>query len=229
MEYILIFIAGVMGSFHCVGMCGAFPVALSSVKKRTAASKYISHILYNSGRVVTYISLGSVFGLFGYVVGEADIIVSGQVIVSVVAGTFMIFVGVQIAGFLKERTIPGFGYVYRFVSRGMSHFLRKGGIPGGFYLGLFNGFLPCPLVYAFLFTSASTASPVKGALVMAMLGLGTIPAMLVLGLMSELFSPVVRMRIGRYVPGLIVIIFGIITILRAFIPLFPDSAHIMHH
>ncbi len=229
MEYLLIFIAGIMGSFHCVGMCGAFPLALSSVRKRTTASGYLSHILYNSGRIVTYVSLGSLFGLFGYVIGETNFIVSGQVVVSLIAGIFMILVGLQIAGILREVTIPGFGYVYRFVSKAMSYFIKKGDITGGFYLGLFNGFLPCPLVYAFLFTSASTSSPVKGALVMAMLGLGTVPAMFLLGIMSELFSPSLRGNLSRYIPGLIVLIFGIITIVRAFIPFFPDSGHLMHH
>lgn len=229
MEYILIFLAGLMGSFHCIGMCGAFPVSLSSVRKTSTASKYISQLLYNSGRVITYVSLGSLFGVFGYVAGESNFLVNGQIIVSVVAGLLMILVGLQIAGFLREQTVPGFGYVYRFVSKGMKHFIRKGGVQGGFFLGLFNGFLPCPLVYAFLFTSASTASPVKGAAVMGMLGLGTIPAMLLLGLVSEYFSPVLRARISRYVPGAIIILFGFVTLFRAFIPVFPDTTHLMHH
>lgn len=229
MEYLLIFIAGVMGSFHCIGMCGAFPLALSAAKKSTTLSVYISHMLYNSGRIVTYVSLGSLFGLFGYVVGETNFIINGQVVVSLIAGIFMMFVGLQIAGIFRETTIPGFGYIYRYVSRAMSYFIKKGDISGGFYLGLFNGFLPCPLVYAFLFTSAATSSPVKGALVMAMLGLGTVPAMLLLGIMSEFLSPSLRGNLARYVPGLIVFVFGIVTIARAFIPFFPDAAHLMHH
>lgn len=229
MEYILIFIAGVMGSFHCIGMCGAFPVALASVKKKNSFEKALYQILYSTGRIFSYTFLGAMFGLFGFVVGDTNFIVSGQTIVSVVAGVFMVLIALQIMGFLRERTIPGFSYFYRFVTKVMSLFLKKKSPLGSFYLGIFNGFLPCPLIYAFLFTSASTSSPAKGAFVMLSLGLGTVPAMFTMGIMSEIFSPKVRGRISRYIPGVVILVFGIFTIYRAFLPYMSNAHHLMHH
>lgn len=229
MEYLLIFIAGVMGSFHCIGMCGAFPVALSSGRQCTTTERSVTHFFYNLGRVFTYVFMGTAFGLFGYVIGEMNFVVSGQVLVSLVAGIFMVVLGFQITGAIRERTIPGFGYFYNIVVRVMSYFLKERSPLGGFYLGVFNGFLPCPLIYAFLFTAAASGSPVNGALIMALLGMGTIPTMFMMGMLSGFLSPVFRARLSRYIPGVIVVLFGVMTIARAFIPLFPDTAHMMHH
>jgi sulfite exporter TauE/SafE len=129
----------------------------------------------------------------------------------------MIFIGLQILGILGEKVIPGLTPFYNFIKKAMSAFMRDKRLNASFCLGIFNGFLPCPLVYAFLFKAAAAGSPDKGAFTMFFLGLGTIPAMFLLGILGEVLSPRVRATMSR-VPGLVVVIFGIITLIRGFLP-----------
>jgi uncharacterized protein len=216
-EYVLIFIAGISGSFHCIGMCGGFPLAIASVSKRSASRRISSHLLYNFGRIFTYTFLGAVVGSLGLMIKEIKPILSGQIVVSIVAGIFMILIGLQILGLIGERTVPGFTSVYIFLKKATASFIGYKSVAAPLYLGIFNGFLPCPLIYAFLFKATASGSPDKGALTMLSLGLGTIPTMFLLGSLGEIISPRIRAKVNR-VPGLVIVIFGIITLIRAFLP-----------
>ncbi len=162
--------------------------------------KYI-HLLYNSRRTFTYSLLGGLFGFFGYVVGDINLVVSGQIVVSLVAGIIMILIGFQILGLLRETTLLGLFPFLRKVKDIMKNFLRKNSYKNAFSLGLFNGFLPCPLVYTFLLISVSRASLWEGIVIMFLMGMGAVPAMFFLGMMSSL-SPSLRGNISRYVPAL---------------------------
>ncbi len=225
-EYVLIFIAGIAGSFHCIGMCGGFPLAIASASK-SASRKISSHLLYNIGRIFTYTFLGAIVGSLGLMTKEIKPILSGQVIVSVGAGVFMILIGLQILGILRERTIPGFTPLYSFLKKAIASFIGYKSLAAPFYLGIFNGFLPCPLIYAFLFKATASGSPNQGALTMLSLGLGTIPTMFLLGSLGEIMTPRIRAKVNR-VPGLVVIIFGIITLIRAFLPFGFSDNHQVH-
>ncbi len=226
-EYTLLFIAGVTGSFHCIGMCGGFPIALGSVSNQRTSRKVLNQLLYNSGRIFTYTFLGIVLGYLSLKISEIKPILHTQVIVSIVAGVFMILIGLQVLGMLRERAIPGFTPIYIFIKRAISSFIGYKSLGAPFYLGIFNGFLPCPLIYAFLFKAAISGSPDKGALTMLSLGLGTIPTMFLIGSLNVIISPRVRAKI-ILVPGLVILIFGIITIVRAILPLGFIEHHQVH-
>ena len=226
-EYFLIFTAGVFGSMHCLGMCGGFPIAISSVPRACAIRKASSHLLYNLGRVFTYTFLGMLAGYVGLRVEELGTFLSGQVILSSLAGTFMIYFGLQIAGLIGEKNIPGFTPFYNLLKKIMRTFLSHGQISGSFYLGIFNGFLPCPLVYGFLLAAASSGSPIKGALVMLSFGFGTIPTMLSLGGLGEFITPKFKARLSRF-PGYLVLIFGLITLARGILPYISEFGHSGH-
>jgi uncharacterized protein len=223
-EYFLIFIAGVLGSMHCLGMCGGFPIALSSVPKKCGIRKVSSHLLYNIGRVFTYTFLGMLVGYLGLTIEKLGPFVSGQVILSFLAGIFMIYFGLQIAGLIAEKNIPGFTPIYNLLKKIMATFLKHGEISGSFYLGIFNGFLPCPLVYGFLLAATASGSPIKGAIVMLCFGLGTVPTMLSLGGLGEFITPKFKARLSR-VPGYLVLIFGLITVARGILPYISEFGH----
>lgn len=223
-EYSLIFIAGALGSIHCIGMCGGFPIAISSSPKRCLSGRASSHLLYNIGRIFTYTFLGMLTGYLGLKIEELAPIVSGQVLVSSLAGFFMIYLGLQITGFIGERNIPGFTLLYSLLKKIMATFLNHGKMSGSFYLGIFNGFLPCPLVYAFLLTATASGSPTKGALIMLSFGLGTIPAMIFLGGLGEVITPHFKARLSR-IPGFLVLIFGLITLARGILPYISEFGH----
>ena len=84
--------------------------------------------------------------------------------------------------------------------------------------GVFNGFLPCPLVYAFAAQAASTAAPLSGLLVMLSFGLGTFPAMLMMGGVGRVLAPAWRQR-GVWLAGSFILLLGLITLGRGVLPL----------
>ena len=97
--------------------------------------------------------------------------------------------------------------------------------PGGAdRLGVFNGFLPCPLVYAFVAQAASTAAATPGFLPMLAFGLGTFPAMLMMGGIGRLLAPAWRQR-GVWLAGSCILLLGLVTLARGILPLGPHIAH----
>ncbi len=92
-------------------------------------------------------------------------------------------------------------------------------------LGIFNAFLPCQLIYAFAARAAATASAIDGALLMVAFGLGTIPAMLTLGMTRVLARPRIRARLSL-AAGIVVVAFGVVTVLRGVLP---DAGHVHAH
>ncbi|MGH7800769.1 MAG: sulfite exporter TauE/SafE family protein [Thermodesulfobacteriota bacterium] len=226
-DYVFFFIAGIAGSFHCIGMCGGFPIALASVSNQSPSRKVLNQLLYNSGRIFTYTFLGAVLGYLSLMINEIKPILNAQVVVSIVAGVFMILVGLQILGILGERAIPGYTPIYIFIKKAIASFIGYKSLAAPLYLGIFNGFLPCPLIYAFLFKATTSGAPDKGAMTMLSLGLGTIPTMFLVGSLSGIISPRIRAKVSL-IPGLVVVIFGIITIARALIPLYFIEYHQVH-
>ncbi len=94
-------------------------------------------------------------------------------------------------------------------------------------LGVFNGFLPCPLVYAFAAQAASTAAPLAGFLVMLAFGLGTFPAMLMMGGVGRLLAPAWRQR-GVWLAGSCILLLGLITLGRGVLPFAAHHGHAEH-
>lgn len=218
-EYGLAFVSGILGSFHCIGMCSGFPILVSNITKSNKFENVVRQLIYNFGRIFTYFFLGALVGFLGFMVNEMESLFSIQTAISIAIGLIIIFVGLQIMGLSKERHVAGFTPIYGILKKMMASFTRQRGRIAPFLLGLLNGFLPCPLIYGFLLVSFSRSNPLKGAFLMMSLGLGTIPAMFLVVTAYQKLSPVMRLNLSRLVPGVLMMIFGIITIIRAIIPL----------
>ncbi len=188
-DFLTIISIAFIGSFgHCVGMCGGIVIAYSTTKIDTAWDKnhqIIAHILYSLGRVTTYVFFGALFGYIGSVISFSNI---ANGVLLIIAGLVMIAVGFSLSGRIKllsvvEHSIQNSSWYHKnFKGLLESEFL------GSFYiLGLLNGLLPCGFVYFFAITAASTASAIDGAIVMAIFGLSTIPAMFSLGFFIGIF------------------------------------------
>ena len=235
--YLLVFVAGMAGSFHCIGMCGGFACALGNEPGGRAAS-VARHLLYNSGRVATYAFLGVVAGSLAQMVSPADghsaasalsrPLDGAQRILAVVAGLLMIVMALQLFGLLQRvhGALAGFGGSTIVVA--MRSLLGARGPAAPLALGVVNGFLPCPLVYAFAAQAASTAAALPGFLTMAAFGLGTFPAMLLMGGVGALLRPVWRRRGVRFAGGFILAL-GLLTIARGLLPLAEHGLHFAHH
>lgn len=198
---------GLMGSFHCIGMCG--PIAISlPLRGKNQFQKISGGILYNLGRTVTYGLMGAVFGL----IGQGFEIIGFQQWISIAMGTLMIL-SVIVPSIFKNinagKHIPFTGAV----RKGIQNLFAKRSFGGLFFIGLLNGLLPCGLVYLAIAGAIGTGNFTYGVLFMVLFGLGTLPMMLFISLLGNLISLSVRNKINKIIPTLVVII-GLIFILR---------------
>lgn len=221
MVYLAIFLGGIAGSLHCVGMCGGFPLALGGAGR---AGNLRRQLLYNFGRLNTLIFIGALSGGIGAALVAVGPVRTFERILAIVAGSFMIVVGLELLGLLSQITQRGAAIAQATVGRMLSGVMRSSSPAAPLALGVFNAFLPCQLIYAFAARAASTASASEGMLTMLFFGLGTIPAMLSLGLARALARPSVRARLSL-ASGVLIIAFGLITLLRGF-DILPHSGHV---
>jgi sulfite exporter TauE/SafE len=229
-EYALIFLAGMAGSWHCVGMCGGFACALGSNPRGPAL---VRQLTYNLGRVTTYCFLGGLVGFLaaGLCTSEpgAPPTSGAQRVLAITSGFLMVFIGLGFLGWfrgLHGALLLGFGA--QSLARALRQVLRAPGPAAPLAFGVFNGFLPCPLVYAFVAQAAGSGGPLPGLLVMLAFGLGTFPAMLLMGGVGAWFrSPrggfgegLERWRRrGVDFAGAFIVILGLITFARGVLPM----------
>ena len=170
-------VAGAAGSFHCLGMCSGF--ALSLAPSRAARWKTVGrHLIYNSGRITSYCFLGVAAGAAGGLLAGGAL-GTAQRVLALLSGALMIVMALQFFGVRLPLTLGsgGGGIVERLV-RGVRGLLRAPGAAAPLAFGVFNGLLPCPLVYAFIAQAVAAGSVGRGLATMVAFGLGTFPAML---------------------------------------------------
>lgn len=212
-EYLAILVAGFAGSFHCLGMCGGFACGLGADPRGRAATA-VRHLLYNGGRVTTYVFLGALAGTLGYALQAQAAL--AQAVLSGLAGLLILAMAWQLLGRLPAAQPATAGAAVRFAAP-LASLARARGPRAPLALGVANGFLPCPLVYAFLAKAGASASASEAALTMAVFGLGTFPAMLFAGGAGRVLAPVWRSR-GVRIAGAFLLVLGLITLARALLP-----------
>ena len=203
-----------LGSFgHCIGMCGGIVVAYSTIKIKPESSKVsqsIAHLLYSFGRVFTYSILGALFGALGGVVLFSN---NANGILLIVAGVAMILAGLSLMGKIKFLTLIEHSFSSSpFYKKTFKSVLNSKSNVSFFLLGMLNGLLPCGFVYFFAITAASTADPLYGALVMAIFGMSTIPAMFTVGFLASLASATSFRNMMMSLSSVAVILYGVFTI-----------------
>ena len=152
------FVAGLLGSIHCVGMCGAFAASCTRARGGLAA--------WHAGRVATYALLGSVAGAVGgFLPGPAWL-------PAAIASILLVWFALALAGLVPEPHLvpPG-------LTRVGSQAAARPSLSAQLLFGVANGFLPCGLVYSALSIPVALASPGRGALAMLAFGAGTVPAL----------------------------------------------------
>jgi len=181
-HHLVIFLAGLAGSMHCVGMCGGFACALGADRRGRLAT-LARHLIYNLGRVTSYCFLGTLAGALGWVLigsgGDPSWASLVQRSLAVLSGVLMLYVGLRFLGLLPAaaRDLPGVSWL----AGGLRQLIQSPRPGAPLALGVLNGFLPCPLVYAFVVHAVGAGAPLAGLLVMSVFGLGTFPAMLLMG------------------------------------------------
>lgn len=212
--YIEIFLIGLFGSMHCIGMCGGF-VAMYSLRKPAAQPSLPHHLLYNLGRITTYSLLG---GILGYIGSFTAYLGNYRVLPGITllaAGAVMVLMGMNIAGILGKRVIfedAGItsGSLFR---RMLRKILAMESVWGTFLLGLLLGFLPCGLLYPIFIQAAVSGGFPSGMFTMALFGLGTVPAMMSFGILVTKLRPHFKLALYR-IAAVLIILLGIQTLLR---------------
>lgn len=207
-----------IGSFgHCIGMCGGIVVAYSTLKINTKSSKLsqgLMHLLYSLGRVFTYTLLGALFGFLGGVVVFSN---TANAALLIFAGVLMMLAGLSLMGKIKFLTLIEHSFSSsKLYSQTFKSVLASKSSSSFFILGMLNGLLPCGFVYFFAITAASTADPLYGALVMAIFGLSTIPAMFGVGFLASLASATSFRNMMMSLSSVAVILYGAYTIYNGY-------------
>jgi sulfite exporter TauE/SafE len=201
------FVLGLMGSFHCVGMCG--PIAISlPLRGRNFLQKTAGGLLYNLGRTFTYGVMGAFFGL----IGQGFHFLGFQQTVSIIMGSLMI-ISVTFPFLFRNRIPVNFEFFTGPLRRSIQQLFRVRSYRGLFLIGLLNGLLPCGLVYLAVAGAIGTGNFGLGILFMVLFGLGTLPMMLAISAIGNMISISVRNKMSKVVPYMVVVI-GIIFILR---------------
>ena len=228
-QYLLLFGAGFAGSFHCVGMCGGFACVVG--RDPCGGGTVVRHLLYNTGRLTTYCFMGVLAGMLGQIICtpqglglSGNPLDLGQRILAILAGLLMIAMALQFFGLVGNSSRGALGFGGSTFSAAFRRLLGQPGPTAPIAIGVFNGFLPCPLVYAFLAQAASTATAPSGFLVMLAFGLGTFPAMLMMGGIGRFLTPLWRQR-GVWLAGSLILLFGLVTLGRGILPLGEHVAH----
>lgn len=220
-------VTGLLGSAHCVGMCGGisglFAVSAAAKSLRTQAPKAFA---YNLGRILSYAVLGVIVAVLGKTMVESIPKLAAPV--RLASGLLIILIGLQLAFNWRILTpLENAGAkLWRNVAPTAKGLLPVESVGKALGLGLIWGLLPCGLVYSVLLLAASTADPLGGSLVMLAFGLGTMPAMIATGLSASKLSQFMsRNRVGA---GLLIVLIGIATIAMPVMKLSGSQDHSMH-
>jgi sulfite exporter TauE/SafE len=209
--YGTLFISGLLGSLgHCLGMCGPLMVMVGLQLRTRSSAPLFAHLLYHSARIMVYAVLGAIIGGIGTLLGVGIHLSRAAGVASLVLGTGVILLGLGYLGWLplghlEAQTV--------WLNKAMSWAIKRGGPLGIVLLGALNGLLPCGLVYSALLMTASLGGVGQGALGMALFGLGTLPALLVVGIGAGTLSARVRQVLIR-IAGVLIVLVGVQLILR---------------
>jgi len=189
--------ASLAGSLHCAGMCGGFVAFYAGAGGRRQA---FGHAAYNLGRLTAYATLGALAGTLGAALDLAAAPAGIERAAAVLAGALIVLWGTwtlfEMAGVRVARLAPP-AALRGAVARGVAVVAAQPPVTRALVIGLLTGLLPCGWLYAFIVTAAGTGDPLRGAGLMAVFWLGTLPVMAGLGVAVQALAG----RIRRWVPA----------------------------
>jgi uncharacterized protein len=200
------FTLGLLGSLHCVGMCG--PLALSLPNHHSRRNKQIiSSVIYNFGRVITYSLLGLIFGM----IGKGFSAIGFQQLFSILAGSVMMILTILYFGYKQSYQPQWFkSFTWALQSFIAASMQRSS---GALTIGIANGLLPCGMVYTAIAGALVSNSVLSSAIFMGSYGLATVPAMLLLMISGSGISLQLRVKMRKLTPYVMMFV-ALLLILR---------------
>ena len=208
------FVTGLLGTGHCIGMCGGLVSALS-LSEAGRQGGWFFHLLYNLGRISTYTFIGAVVGWLGSALAYTDRfkMVSRSLLIG--SDVFVILVGLGTAGLFTWLNVSKLDFPgpMKAMTLAVAGLRRLPPAISALPLGLLFGFIPCGYLYAVAITAAQSASVATGALMLFAFGLGTAPSLLLFGGAAHWLSGRARTWMLR-IAGLVVAGMGVINLIK---------------
>lgn len=220
LTFVAAMMVGLLGSTHCLGMCGGIVSTLSmglSDLTRQSKSSLLSHLLaYNAGRISSYSFIGAISGLIGSSI--APFVPTGLPLGKIITSLFLIALGLYLANWWRALTwLERFGSIlWRRIEPFGRRWLPVHNPLQAFGLGLVWGWLPCGLVYTVVAWSLTTGDWQQGALLMFGFGLGTLPMLMVMGSTASSLRLILKRQSVRTASGIAIILLGIYTAYTGF-------------
>jgi sulfite exporter TauE/SafE len=214
-ELPLVFLGGLLGSAHCVGMCGGFALSIG-VGAPSFTANLQRQLVYTVGRVLTYSFFGVAAGYAGFWLSRrAGTLIHVQAGLSILAGSILLLQGLLALGLLPPRFLGSIklGGTPCLAGTFVGPFLTSPGLLNVLLAGILTGFLPCGLVYGFLTLASSSASILHGLVIMCAFGAGTAPIMILTGAGGSLLSHSARRHLLR-VSAVCVLLCGLVSLAR---------------
>ncbi|HJV82807.1 sulfite exporter TauE/SafE family protein [Noviherbaspirillum sp.] len=234
LHLISVFLIGLLGGVHCIGMCGGIVSAFSVASKRrpfpvavTNGSGAVAHaavlddamrvVAYNTGRIASYAIAGAIAGGVAQGVRTFSFVSSLQIGGYWLANLMLIALGLYLMDVWRGLAqLEAVGQVlWRKLQPLMKHLLPVDSAAKAFALGGLWGWVPCGMVYSVLLTAMLSGSALSGAMVMFAFGLGTLPVLLTMGMLGARLQAWTRKRWVRVASGMLVLAFGLIGLVRA--------------
>ena len=209
--FLAVFLVGLLGGVHCAGMCGGVVSALALQGPRDAhGPAWPIHLAYNLGRIASYATAGALMGALGSLGLLLNHALPVQVILYVVANLMMVALGLYLTGLTGALAFTErIGHhLWQRVQPLTRRFLPVRGPAQAFPLGMLWGWLPCGMVYSVLAIAMLTGSATRGAATLLAFGLGTLPNLMLAGLLLVRFRNIAQAPTLRIASGLVVLGFG---------------------
>jgi len=208
------FLFGLLGSVHCLGMCGPL-VSLSVSSAAATGTPHRQLLLYNLGRVIVYTDLGlllggarRLLGIYPLTSGLAGILAGG--FVTVMGLHFLSGGGVAVWAMWIDRALARPTRILVSLWRKLNNLARS---PGVIVLGGLHGLLPCPLLYIMFSSAVALQDPLHAGLLLLSFGLGTVPMMWGIGVAAHSLTLSKRVALQRVFGG-VILLWGSVLILH---------------
>lgn len=173
-SYWLAFMTGILGSGHCIGMCGSL---VSGFFLRLGARTYAPYLAYHAARVAVYGLIGLTAASLGAVLVQTGLFGKAQGILQILAGLVVILLGLDLLGLSPVRNTLSFAPL-AWIRRQFANAAQRGPVGGAAIGGALNGLMPCSMTMAMAVQATTAPSPAEGGLLLLAFGAGTLPSML---------------------------------------------------
>ncbi len=211
-----LFLTGLLGGVHCVGMCGGI-VGAFSLQLPGSGPRLSYHLAANLGRLTSYVIAGLIAGALGSTSAFLSQLFPAEKILYVLANLVLIALGLHLAGIWSGVLVleAAGGGVWKRLQPLFKKLVPIQSVPQAFAAGMVWGWLPCGLVYSVLIAALASGSALQGGLTMLAFGLGTLPNLLLMGIFASQLQKLLTRRGVKLGAGLVIVALGLFGLANA--------------